>query len=66
MEAVVGDATSSQAREELAAALIDGGVPLRQLKLFDDPRELSRTPGLRGDLREPGHGTAGTREAHVG
>jgi acyl-CoA synthetase (AMP-forming)/AMP-acid ligase II len=55
VEAVVRDNANAEARRDVGARLLDGGVPLRELRLLDDPGQLSRRMPLRGDLREPTH-----------
>jgi phenylacetate-coenzyme A ligase PaaK-like adenylate-forming protein len=53
VEAVVRDNADAAARRDLVSRLSDTGVPLGELRLVDDPRELSAPMPLRGDLREP-------------
>jgi phenylacetate-coenzyme A ligase PaaK-like adenylate-forming protein len=53
VEAVVRDHGSGEARRDVGTRLLDSGVPLGELRLLDDPGQLSRPMPLRGDLREP-------------
>jgi phenylacetate-coenzyme A ligase PaaK-like adenylate-forming protein len=52
IDAVVRDQDDSRARRDVAARLLDAGVPVGELRLLDDPRSLRRAMPLRGDLRE--------------
>ena len=55
VQVVVGEDTN-EARRRVGAALEARGVPLRELRLVEDPRSLERPLPLRGDLRETSFG----------
>jgi phenylacetate-coenzyme A ligase PaaK-like adenylate-forming protein len=65
VEAVVRNHTDAEARRDVLEGLLDTGVPLRELRLLDDPGQLSRPMPLRGDLCEPTHRSSGTRLSEV-
>lgn len=60
---VVARASDTETRAAIAAALEDQGVPVRELRIVTDRRELERPLPLRGDLREQGF-AAGMRETN--
>jgi phenylacetate-coenzyme A ligase PaaK-like adenylate-forming protein len=65
VETVVRNHADAQARRDVAERLLDAGVPLRELRMIDDPGELSRPMPLRGDLREPTHSSSDTLLSEV-